>query len=149
VEFLGRFTSFLLTKAENVVLVIGCVGHWHISETGGKTFKDLLLSFLSEEKLHVAANGLVSSLVDTNEVAPFGRGINSVIHDLACSKFSLLFKDSNRSISIVDVCVVNIGLTYNTKFILTDPSPESNWLINLTLLELGLGVKVEYLKVAE
>jgi hypothetical protein len=66
VELLCIFTSFLLTEAEDVVLVISSVSHWHISETGGETFKDLLLSFLCEEKLHVAANLLISALVDTN-----------------------------------------------------------------------------------
>jgi hypothetical protein len=41
--------------------------------------------------------------------------------------------------------VVDIGFADNTKFIFTNPSPESNWLSNFTLLKFGLRVKVEYL----
>jgi hypothetical protein len=71
VELLSCLTSLLFTEAEDVVLVVGGVGHWHVGEASGETLEDLLLSFLGQEKLHVAADGLIGSLVDTNEVAPF------------------------------------------------------------------------------
>jgi hypothetical protein len=70
-KFLSILTSFLLAEAEERVFVIVGVSDWHISETSSETFKHLLLLFLSEEKLHVAANGVVGSLVNTNEIAPF------------------------------------------------------------------------------
>jgi len=66
VDFLRVFTSFLLAEAEQGVLVLRRICDWHICESGCETLEDLLLSLFDEEKLHVAANGLVGSLVDTN-----------------------------------------------------------------------------------
>lgn len=73
VELLSCLTGLLFTEAEDVVLVVSGIGHWHVGKASGETLEDLLLSFLGEEKLHVAANGLIGSLVDTNEVTPFLR----------------------------------------------------------------------------
>lgn len=66
VKLLSIVASLLLAEAENVVLVVSSVGHWHVGEASSETLKDLLLSLLDEEQLHVAANCLICSLVDTN-----------------------------------------------------------------------------------
>lgn len=126
VELLGAFSSFLLTEAEHIVLVISGICHRHVGEARSKTFEDLLLSLLCEEKLHVTANFLVGSLINTNEVAPFLRRVDSIIHDLACAEFGFLLKDSSRCVSVVDVGMEDVCLTDNTKFILADPAPESD-----------------------
>lgn len=70
-ELLSTFSSLLLTEAENVVFVVSSVGDWHVGEAGSETLEDLLLSLLGEEKLHVTADALVGTLVDTNQIAPF------------------------------------------------------------------------------
>jgi len=143
VDFLGVFTSLLLAEAEQGVLVLGCICDWHISESGGETLKNLLLSLFDEEKLHVAANGLISSLVDTNQVAPFPGCINSVVHDLASAELGLLLENLLWGIGLVNVGVINILFADDTKGIFVDPSPESNGLIDLTLLQFGFGIKVK------
>jgi len=143
VDFLGVFASFLLAEAEERVLVLGCICDWHISESGCETLKDLLLSLFDEEKLHVAANGLSGSLVDTNQVAPFPGCIDSVVHDLASAELGLLLENLLWGIGLVNVSVINIGLSDDTKGIFVDPSPEPNGLIDLALLHFGLGIKVK------
>ena len=143
VDFLGVLASFLLAEAEQGVLVLGGVRDWHIGESGRETLEDLLLSLLDEEELHVAANGLIGSLVDTNQVAPFLGSVDSVVHDLAGAELGLLLEDLLWGIGLVDVGVIDICLADDTKRIFVDPSPESNGLIDLTLLQLGLGVEVE------
>jgi hypothetical protein len=66
VEFLGLFSSLLFTEAEDVVFVVSSICDRHVGETSCKTFKNLLLSLLGEEQLHVAADCLISSLINTN-----------------------------------------------------------------------------------
>jgi len=39
--------------------------------------------------------------------------------------------------------VIDVGLTYNTKFILADPAPKSNGFSDFALLELCLSIKIE------
>lgn len=41
--------------------------------------------------------------------------------------------------------MVHVGLSDDSKLVLSDPSPEPDWLVDLTVLELCLGVKVEHL----
>lgn len=71
VKLLGLLSLFTLTETEEGILEGGVVSHWHVSESGGKTLEDLLLSLLSEKELHVTADLVVWPLEDTNEVAPF------------------------------------------------------------------------------
>jgi hypothetical protein len=68
-KFLSVFISFLLTEAEQRVLIIIGIRDWHVSESCGETLKNLLLFLFNQEQLHVAANGIVSTLIDTNQVA--------------------------------------------------------------------------------
>jgi len=143
VELLCSFSCFLLTEAENIVLVVSSISDWHVSKASCETLKNLLLSFLSEEKLHVAADALIGTLIDTNQIAPFCGRINSVIHNLAFFKFTLLLEDSSWGVSIIDVGVEDVCLAHNTELVLTDPFPEPNWLCDLTLFELSFCVKVE------
>jgi hypothetical protein len=70
-ELLYRLTSLLLTETEQRVLIAVSIRDWHVCECGSETLQDLLLSLLGEEKLHVATDLVVSSLIDSNEVAPF------------------------------------------------------------------------------
>ena len=93
----------------------------------------------------MAANLAVGTLVDTNQVAPLTMAVKSVIHDLTICKLSLLFEDLAWSIGVGDVSVVDIGLTYDTESIFSDPLPESDWLIDFGMLDLGFCVKVENL----
>lgn len=62
---------------------------------------------------------------------------------MAFFKFTFLLEDSGWGISVVDVGVVDVGLADDTELVLTDPSPEPDWLTDLALLELCFGVKVE------
>jgi hypothetical protein len=91
----------------------------------------------------VAADGVVGSLIDTNKIAPFGGAVDTIVHDLASSELSLLLKNSCWGITVVDVSVINICLSYNTESVLADPSPESNGLRNLTLLYFSFGVEIK------
>jgi hypothetical protein len=143
VDFLGAFTRFLLAEAEEGVLVLGGICDWHISESGSETLENLLLSLFDEEKLHVAANGLIGSLVDTNQVAPFSGCIDTVVHDLASAELGLLLENLLWGIGLVNVGVINICFADDTKGIFVDPSPEPNGLIDLALLHFGLGIKVK------
>ena len=143
VDFLGVFTSFLLAEAEQGVLVLSGIGDWHVGESGCETLKDLLLSLFDEEKLHVAANGLIGSLIDTDQVAPFLGCIDTVVHDLASAELGLLLENRLRGVSLVKVSVINIALADDTKGVLVDPPPEPDGLVDLALLQLGLGVKIE------
>ena len=70
-ELLSTFSSLLLTEAENVVFVVSSISDWHVGEAGSETLEDLLLSLLGEEELHVTADALIGTLVDTNQIAPF------------------------------------------------------------------------------
>lgn len=106
-ELLGLLTSLLLTEAEQGVLVASGISHRHVSERCCETLEDLLLSLLSEEKLHVATDLVVSARIDSNEVAPFLGGINVVAHDLGVSKLSFLVEDFSWSGFVLDVAVVN------------------------------------------
>lgn len=142
-EFLGVFSSFLLTETEERVLMLGSISDWHVSETSGITLKDLLLSFFNEEKLHVSTDSLIGSLINTNEVAPFSGTVNSVVHDLTRAKLGFLLKDFLWGIGIIDICMVDICLSNYTKSILIDPSPEPDRFIDLTLFHLSLGIQVE------
>jgi len=129
-KFLSVFVGFLLTETEQRVLVIIGVRDWHVCESSGETFKDLLLFLFNQEQLHVAANGIVSTLIDTNQVAPFSSGVNSVIHNLTISEFWLLFKDSFWSGGLVDIGMINILFANNTKSVFSNPAPVSDWLID-------------------
>jgi hypothetical protein len=71
VKLLGVLIGLFLTEAEQGVLVVIGVSDWHISEGSCKPFKYLLLSLLDQEQLHMAADSMVRSLVDTNQIAPF------------------------------------------------------------------------------
>jgi hypothetical protein len=93
----------------------------------------------------MAANSIVSTLVDSNQIAPFSSGIYSVIHNLTISEFWFLFKDSLWSSCIVNIGVINILLANNTKSVFTNPSPESNWLIDFTLLDFSFGGQIKNL----
>jgi hypothetical protein len=104
-----------------------------------------LLFLYNQEQLHVAANGIVGTLIDTNQVAPFSSGVNSVIHNLTISEFCLLFKDSFWSGGFVDIGMINILFANNTKSVFTNPSPESNWLIDFTLLDFSFGGQIKNL----
>ena len=138
-KFLSVFVGFLFTEAEQGVLVIIGVSHWHVSESGGKTLKNLLLFLFNQEQLHVATDSIVGSLIDTNQVAPLSSGINSVIHNLTISEFWFLFKDSFWSGGVINIGVINVLFTNNTKSVISDPSPESDWLIDFTLLHFSFG----------
>lgn len=70
-ELLSTFSSLLLTEAENVVFIVSSISDWHVGEAGSETLENLLLSLLGEEKLHVTADALIGTLVDTNQIAPF------------------------------------------------------------------------------
>jgi len=93
----------------------------------------------------VAANCIVGSLVDSNKVTPLFGSIDTIVHNLTLSKLGLLLEDLLWGISAVDIGVVDIRLSHNTENVLLNPSPEPDWLVNLTLLDLCLGVKIEYL----
>ena len=138
-KFLSVFIGFLLTEAEQRILVIIGVRDWHVSESCGETLKNLLLFLFNQEQLHVAANGIVSTLIDTNQVAPFSSGVNSVIHNLAISEFWFLFKDSFWGSGLVDIGVINILFANNTKSILTNPAPVSDWLIDFKYIYFSFG----------
>jgi hypothetical protein len=144
-KFLSVLIGFLLAETEQRILVIISVSDWHVSESGSETTKNLLLFLLNQKQLHVTANCIVGTLIDTNQITPFSSRINSVIHYLTISEFWFLFKDSLRSICIVDIGVINVLFTNNTKSVLSDPSPESNWFINLTLLNFSFGGEIKNL----
>lgn len=145
VDFLGVFSRFLLAEAEQGVLVLGGISHWHVSECGGKTLQDLLLPLLDEEKLHMGADLLVLTLIDSNKIAPFASAVDAVVHDLTGSEFGFLLEDLLGGSRVVDISVVDIGLSNNTKLILTNPAPEPDLFSDFALLHLGLGVQIEYL----
>lgn len=92
-KLLGVLAVFFLAEAEEGVLIASVVADGHVSEGGGKTLEDLLLSLLHEEELHVAADLIVGSLVDSNQEAPLVRGVETVVHDLAVAKLGLLLED--------------------------------------------------------
>lgn len=112
-KLLYRFTGLLLTEAEQAVLITIRIGHWHICESGCKAFQNLLLPFFCEEKLHVAANLVVGSLVDTNEVAPLVWRIDAVIHYLCIGELSLHVENLGGRGLIVDVAMIDWCLTNN------------------------------------
>lgn len=146
VEFGGSFSGFLLTEAEQRILVGSHICHWHIGESCGiTTIKDLLLSFLNEEELHVSADLLVLPGVDSDEVAPGLCCVDTIIHDLTIGKFCFLVKNLCGSSLVVDIGVVDTSFTNNTKSVLVNPLPEANCLLDLALLNLVLSSKVEYL----
>lgn len=93
----------------------------------------------------MAANRIVSTLIDTNQITPFSSSINSVVHDLTISEFWFLFKDSFWGSSVVNIGMINILLANNTKSVLSDPSPESNWLIDFTLLDFSFSSQIKNL----
>jgi hypothetical protein len=93
----------------------------------------------------MTANSIVSTLVDSNQVTPFSSCINSVVHNLTISEFWFLFKDSLWGSSIVNIGVINILFANNTKSIFSNPSPESNWLIDFTLLDFSFGGQIKNL----
>ena len=145
-ELLRVLASLLLTEAEEGVLVVRGVGHRHIGEGSREALEDLLLALLGEEELHVTADGLVGALVDADEVAPFLGGVDTVVHDLAVGELGLLLEDSGWGVSVVDVGVVDVLFANDTEGVLVDPAPEAHALVDVALLELGLGVQVENLR---
>lgn len=142
-KLLSIFSSLLLTETEEGVLVVCLISDWHVSESGCKSLQNLLLSLFCEEKLHVAADGIVGSLIDTNKIAPFGGAVNTIVHDLASSELSLLLENSCRGITVVDISVINICLSNNTKSVFANPSPESNCFWDLALLYFSFGVEIK------
>jgi hypothetical protein len=93
----------------------------------------------------VAADGIASTLIYADQVAPFACGVDAVIHDLAISELGFLLEDFLWGSSVVDVCVVHVLLANDTQLVLTDPHPESDWLIDFALLDLRFGVQIENL----
>lgn len=144
-ELLGILVGLLLAEAEQGVLVVASISDWHVSESGSETFKNLLLFLFNQKQLHVAANSICSSLIDTNQIAPFSSCINSVIHNLTISEFWFLFKDSLWSSSIVDIGVINILFADNTKSIFSNPTPVPDWFIDFTLLYLSFSGQIKNL----
>lgn len=142
---MGALIGLLLAEAEQGILVVAGIGDWHVGEGGCKPFKDLLLSLLDQKQLHMAADGIASTLIYADQVAPFACGVDAVIHDLAISEFGFLLEDFLWGSSVVDVCVVHVLLANDTKLVLTDPPPESDWLVDFTLLDLRFGVQIENL----
>jgi len=143
VQLLGILVGLLLAEAEQGVLVVADIGDWHVSESGCKPFKDLLLSLLNQKQLHVAADGIACSLIDSDQVAPFSCGVDIVIHDLTICKLGLLLEDFLRSSAVVDVGVVDVLLADDTELVLTDPSPESDGLVDFALFDFGFGIQIE------
>lgn len=144
-KFLSVLVGLLLAEAEEGVLVIVSISDWHVGESSGKTFKNLLLFLFNQEQLHVAANGIGSTLIDTNQIAPFSSTIDSVIHNLTISELWFLFEDSLWSFVVVNIGVINILLANNTESVLSDPSPEADWFIDFTLLYFSLGSQIKNL----
>lgn len=142
---MGALIGLLLAEAEQGVLVVAGISDWHVGEGSCKPFEDLLLSLLDQKQLHVAANGIASTLIYADQVAPFACGVDAIIHDLTISEFGFLFKDFLWGSSVVDVCVVHVLLANDTKLVLTNPPPESDWLVDFTLLDLCFGVQIENL----
>jgi hypothetical protein len=105
-----------------------------------------LLFLFNQEQLHVTANGIICSLIDTNQIAPFSSTIDSIIHNLAVAELWFLFKDSLWGGSIVDIGVINILFANNTESIFSNPSPETNWFIDFTLLYFSFGCQIKNLK---
>ena len=64
--------------------------------------------WVSEEKLDLAADGAVGSLVDANQLAPLQGRVDAVVHDLAGLELLLLLEDLFRSLGVVDVGVVHV-----------------------------------------
>lgn len=142
---MGALIGLLLAEAEQGVLVVAGVSDWHVGEGGCKPFKDLLLSLLDQKQLHVAADGIASTLIYADQVAPFACGVDAVIHDLAISELGFLLEDFLWGSGVINVCVVHVLLANDTKLVLTDPPPESDWLVDFTLLDLCFGVQIENL----
>jgi hypothetical protein len=94
----------------------------------------------------MTANCVIWTLEYSNKIAPFLWGINSIIHYLTCSKFCFLLKYFLWSICSIDICVIYIFLTYDTKNIFSDPLPKSYRLFYFTLFDFGFCVKIENLK---
>jgi hypothetical protein len=142
---LGALVGLLLTEAEQGVLVVAGISDWHVGEGGCKPFKDLLLSLLDQKQLHVAADGICSTLIYADQVAPFSCGVDAVIHDLAISELGFLLEDFLWGSGVIDICVVHVLLANDTKLVLTDPPPKSDWFVDFTLLDLCFGVQIENL----
>ena len=78
-KLLSIIISFLLTEAEERVLIVVGISDWHVSEASGKTLQNLLLFLFNQKQLHVATNSIVGTLVDTNQIAPFSCTINKLM----------------------------------------------------------------------
>jgi hypothetical protein len=118
VQLLGALSVFLLAEAEKRVLIACVITHRDVGEASSKSLQNLLLSFLDEEELHVTADGVISSLVDSNEVAPIHLGVQAVVHDLALAELGFLFEHFGWSSGVVNVGMIHVGLAYDTKLIL-------------------------------
>ena len=65
-KFLGHLSRFLFTKTEEGILISGGIRDWHICKACSETFKDLLLTFFNQVKLHMTAYIFVSALINSN-----------------------------------------------------------------------------------
>ena len=113
-KFLDRFTGFLFTETEQTVFVTCIITYRYVGESGGKTLQNLLLSFLGEKKLHVATNLVIRSLINANQVTPFVRRVNTIVHDLSVGKLGFLVKNLCWSSLIIDIAMINRSLSNNS-----------------------------------
>jgi hypothetical protein len=142
-KFLSVFTSFLLTETKEWVLVLAIIGDWHVSEAGCEALKDLLQPLVHEEKLHMAANLAISSLINSYQITPFICGVNSVTHDLSVGKLGLLIKYLCWGCCIVDITMVDRCLTNDSQLGVWDPSPVPHDLIDIELLHFSFRIEIE------
>ena len=91
----------------------------------------------------MTTDNIIGTGVDTNKIAPLLRAVNTVVHDLASSKLSLLVKDLGWSSCIIDVGVIDTSLSDNTKSVLSNPFPETNWFFDIALLYFSFGIEIE------
>jgi len=85
-DLLGGLTSLALTEAEELRLASAWqILHWHLSEAGGVTLKWHSHRALNAVQLDVGEDVAIGVSVESNQVAPFARGIDIVAHNLASS----------------------------------------------------------------
>ena len=63
----------------------------------------------------MAADLVVSTLIDSNQIAPLVRGVDTIAHDLSIGKLGFLVKDFGRRCLVIDVTVEYGNFANNSK----------------------------------
>jgi len=117
----------------------------NISEAAGETLEDLHLALLSVVELHPSVDVLLIGRVEADKEAPLLARVDTIGHDLAVGELLSAIENALRGILVGDVHMEDSSLTNKGDLSERHILPVGDDLGDLSLLELLLGVQIEYL----